>query len=194
MSRDTAADLVALLGSAGLGLSVGSNLFVGPDLEDDDATVPDTAVFVLQSGGDPPLSYIGSGRKTYRTTTCQVRIRSARESFQAGHLLALGALDVLHLATLPPYVRVSVSEGSPSYFGTDSSDRHRWSFTVDAEFVDLGVPGTSVQVTTTGAWEVPGSLTVLGSLSAGGVDLVAELAELRAKVTELEAKLSGDEP
>ncbi|ADO68702.1 minor capsid protein [Stigmatella aurantiaca] len=193
MSRDTAADLVVLLGSSGLGLSVGGNLFAGPALEDDDATVPDTAAFVFQSGGDPPQSYIGRGRQTLRTTTCQVRIRSAREDFQAGQLLALAALDVLHLAPLPPYVRISVSEGSPSYFGTDSSDRHWWSFTVDAEFVDLGMPGTPVQATTTGAWEVPGNLSVLGSLSAAGVDLIAELAELRARVAKLEAKLAGDE-
>jgi hypothetical protein len=124
MARDTAADLASILGAGGLGLSIGTNLFLGPVIEDDDAVVPDLACFVLQTGGDAPVSYLGGGRKTYRAITCQVRIRSARESFQAGHLLALAALDALHLADAAPYTLIEVEEGSPSYFGTDSSDRH----------------------------------------------------------------------
>ncbi|NTX39855.1 hypothetical protein HUA78_36000 [Myxococcus sp. CA033] len=137
MARDVAADLASILGAEGFGLSVGSNLFLGPTLEDDDATVPDVSCFVLQTGGDAPLGYLG-GRKTYRTVTCQVRVRSARESFRAGQALALAALDVLHLATAAPYVLIEVDEGSPNYIGTDGSDRHWWTFTVNAAFVDSG--------------------------------------------------------
>ena len=135
MARDVASDMAALLASGGLGLSVGANLFLGPSLEDDDATVPDVACFVLQTGGDPPQGYLG-GRKTYRTVTCQVRVRSAREGFREGQALALAALGVLHLADAAPYVLVEVDEGSPNYVGTDGSDRHWWTFTVDASFID----------------------------------------------------------
>jgi len=135
MARDVASDMAALLASGGLGLSVGGNLFLGPNLEDDDATVPDVACFVLQTGGEPPQGYLG-GRKTYRTVTCQVRVRSAREGFREGQALALAALDALHLADAAPYVLVEVDEGSPNYVGTDGSDRHWWTFTVDASFID----------------------------------------------------------
>ncbi len=137
MARDTAADVATLLAAAELGLSVGTNLFLGPTLEADDATVPDVSCFVLQTGGDAPQGYLG-GRKVYRTVTCQVRVRSDRESFRAGQSLALAALHVLHLANAAPYVLMEVDEGSPSYIGTDGSDRHWWTFTVDASFVDSG--------------------------------------------------------
>ncbi|TQF12482.1 hypothetical protein FJV41_28780 [Myxococcus llanfairpwllgwyngyllgogerychwyrndrobwllllantysiliogogogochensis] len=137
MARDVAADLAQLLAAGGLGLSVGSNLFLGPTLEADEATVPDVSCFVLQSGGDPPQGYLG-GRTTYRTVTCQVRVRSARESFRAGQALALSALDVLHLANAAPYVLIEVDEGSPNYFGMDGSDRHWWTFTTEASFVESG--------------------------------------------------------
>ncbi|QSQ17182.1 hypothetical protein [Myxococcus landrumensis] len=136
MARDVAADLAQLLAAGGLGLNVGANLFLGPALEADEATVPDVSCFVLQTGGDAPLSYLGGGRRTYRTVTCQVRVRSARESFRGGQALALAALDVLHLANAAPYVLIEVGEGSPNYIGTDGSDRHWWTFTVDASFVD----------------------------------------------------------
>ncbi|WP_167510918.1 hypothetical protein [Corallococcus interemptor] len=53
MARDTAADLAAILASSGLELSAGTNLFLGPALEDDDATVPDVSCFVLQTGCAP---------------------------------------------------------------------------------------------------------------------------------------------
>lgn len=138
MARDTAADLATILAAGNLGLRLGESLFLGPTLEDDDATVPDVACFVLQTGGEPPQSYIGGGRKTYRTVTCQVRVRSARESFREGQALALAALDVLHLVNAAGYVLIEVDEGSPNYVGTDGSDRHWWTFTVDASFIDMG--------------------------------------------------------
>ncbi|NVJ20484.1 hypothetical protein HUW62_04510 [Myxococcus sp. AM011] len=137
MARDAASDLANILAAGGRGLRVGGNLFLGPTLEDDDASVPDVSCFVLQTGGDPPQGYLG-GRKTYRTVTCQVRVRSARESFRDGQALALAALDVLHLANAAPYVLMEVDEGSPNYVGTDGSDRHWWTFTVNASFVDEG--------------------------------------------------------
>lgn len=191
MARDTAADLATILAASGLGLSVGTNLFLGPVIEDDDATVPDVSCFVLQTGGDSPVSYVGAGRKTYRAITCQVRVRSARESFQVGHLLALGALDALHLATAAPYTLIQVEEGSPNYFGTDGSDRHWWSFTVSAEFVDPGTLGTPLELAPTGDREVAGDLRVGGKLLLGASDVGALVAELLARVAELEARLTA---
>lgn len=191
MARDTAADLASILAAGGLGLSIGTNLFLGPDIEDDDAVVPDVACFVLQTGGDAPVSYVGGGRKTYRANTCQVRIRSARESFQSGHVLALGALDALHLANAAPYVLIEVEEGSPSYVGTDGSDRHWWSFTVNAEFVDPGTLGTPIELSPTGDREVAGNLSVGGSLFVGARDVGALVDELLARVADLEARMTA---
>lgn len=191
MARDTAADLASILAASGIGLTVGTNLFLGPAIEDDDAVIPDVSCFILQTGGDPPLTYLGGGRTSYREVTCQVRIRSARESFQAGHLLALAALDALHLASAPPYVKVEVEEGSPNYFDTDGSDRHWWSFTVSAAFVDAGTLGTPIALADTGDREVAGDLLVGGRLTLAGSDVGALVAELLARVAALEARLSA---
>lgn len=177
MSRDTAADLASILAASGLGLSLGTNLFLGPVIEADENTVPDTSCFILQTGGDPPVPYIGGGRKSYRAITCQVRIRSARENFKAGQALALGALDSLHLATASPYTQILAEEGSPTYFGTDGSDRHWWTFTVSAEYLDTGTGGASFALAGTGEPKTP--------------DVGALVAELLARVTALEARLAA---
>lgn len=129
MSRDLAAELAAVLELAGLGLArppaLGANLFTAP-MPEADGDVPDRAVALVVTGGAGPLPYLGPGRAAYLSPGCQVRIRSAREDFQGGQLLARSLFEVLHQTPLMPSVFVRAEESAPAYLGTDGADRHRW--------------------------------------------------------------------
>lgn len=135
-------DLAAVLEAAGLSLvrppTANANLFLGVMPEDDDSTVPDRCVAILETGGRPPVPFVGGGRVTYRRVTCQVRVRGPREDFANGQTLARAVLDALNLATVSGYVQVRVRESAPFYGGTDQSDRHGWAMNVEAEFEDPG--------------------------------------------------------
>lgn len=139
MSRPVATDLATILGAAGIGLTSGTNIFPGPVLEVDAAgTVPAKCVFILRTGGEPPRPFLGGGKTTYRSVSCQVKVRSDREDFSGGETLAGAALDALNLASAAPYSLIQVDESAPFYGGVDGSDRHWWSFVVTAEYVDAG--------------------------------------------------------
>jgi hypothetical protein len=133
--RDSAADIATVLAGAGLSLTNGTNLFLGPMPEDDD-TVPDKCVAVLQTGGGAPLGFIGGGKKAFVSVSCQIRVRGDREDFQAGQTLACGILEALNQTAPSPYVAIRVRESAPFYGGTDSADRPQWSLNVVLQYVN----------------------------------------------------------
>ncbi|WP_430393595.1 minor capsid protein [Corallococcus exiguus] len=100
-------------------------------MPEEEGDVPDRAVALVVSGGARPQPYLGLRRAAYFVTSCQVRVRSAREDFGGGQLLANAVFAVLEQACVTPGVSRS-EEGAPVYFGSDGSDRYIWSmnFTV----------------------------------------------------------------
>ena len=164
--RDVAADLVSILVAAGLPLAEGDSLFSGPTREED-TTARGAAVFVLQTGG-VSSPYVSGGTRTRREVSCHVNVRGARGAFAAGQTLALTALDAIHMTTPPPYTRVVVNEGAPTYQGESAGGSPWWSFTVEAEFDDDATAGVPVLLPATGDVSVGGNVDA-ASFSIGGV-------------------------
>lgn len=138
MLRNVASDLAGLLEAAGLGLArppSGLNLYLGALPEDDDETVPDTAVAIIPTGGASPEPYLGGARRQYLRATCQVLVRGPREDYATGQALAVGVWEALSLATLSPYVALRVREAAPFPLSRDDEDRGLWSLNVEAEYV-----------------------------------------------------------
>jgi hypothetical protein len=136
MSREVATDVAWLLEASGLNLTrppTGTSLFVGPMPDVDEGAAP-RAVSVLLTGGPPPTGFIGRARAALWTATCQVRVRSDREDFSGGQMLALSVLEALHQPKHASYLSVRVREGAPLYLGTDGADRHLWSMNVQLEY------------------------------------------------------------
>ena len=133
--RDVSADLVTFLAAAGLDLASGVNLFAGPvrEVEEGDGFVPGPAVFVLQTGGTVE-PYVAARRTVRRDVTVQVKVRGPREDFEGGQAWASSVLSALTVADVPGYSSVCATDGAPFYGGSDGSDRHWWSFSVDATF------------------------------------------------------------
>lgn len=112
-----------------LALVYGQNLFCGPvrSIEqrpnEPAPQIPQRAVFVLASGGEPP--------KTQHDGTCehnslvQVWVRGERGRFEAGQELARACWYALHDTRPEGYMVVECQESEPRYNGP-VEDLHTW--------------------------------------------------------------------
>lgn len=114
------------LAGAGLGLTLGTNLFAGPIL--DGPAIPDLAVFVRLTGGAAPEPYV-AGRELVRLLPeLQVITRSAREDQSGARALAGQAFGALLLSPLPGCDVVLSREAAPIYGGPDAEQRPQYFF------------------------------------------------------------------
>lgn len=121
MLKDVAADLAAQLEGAGLGLTEGTNLFVG-EIPADETTTPGKAVFLIEAGGtNEPL--LGGQRAGIAEPVVQARVRGDREGFQAGDQFARDVFAALHLTQPTGYISVQAREARPFYLGSDAAGR-----------------------------------------------------------------------
>jgi hypothetical protein len=133
--KPVASDLAGILEGAGLSLArpptSPANLFTAP-LPEPSQYVADKAVSVLLYGGDPPLPYVGGGKKALRTARCQVTVRSPRnDDLDAGQTLANACLDALNQATHASYVSIRAEQSVANYLAPRNRvDQHFWTFTV----------------------------------------------------------------
>jgi hypothetical protein len=138
--RDAADDLATVLAAAGLGLTKGTNLFIGPmpeaGLSTDGYTAPDKCVSVQLTGGSSPEGFVGQGKKALLHPRCQVMIRGNRDAFALGQALAFGVFEALNQTAPSPYVSVTVRESSPFFGGPDDKDRPQWSLNVDLTYLN----------------------------------------------------------
>ena len=124
------------LAAAGLGLTVGTNLFRGP-VRPVSAGVPAKAVFVLVTGGPGPVPYLDAAvhGDTWQFDV-QVRIRGDRESFATTRTLARAIRNALHRADISGYLSALSIESEPTYMGFDGSERPEFSTNVRLIAVD----------------------------------------------------------
>lgn len=130
--RDTAKDIVDFLAAAGLGLTAGTDLFVGLMPEG-----PDPCVAVIATGGPQPTAFLSGGTSSLRYPTCQVAIRGKPNDAdpQGGHTLAGQVLDALEMADVPPYVWCRVRESAPFRLPDDGNRRPWWVFNVELAYL-----------------------------------------------------------
>lgn len=129
MPLNPASDVATKLAAAGLGLTVGTNLFIG-ELRPVETGVPAKAAFVLGHGGPRPTPYLGIGKSYYRSHV-QVLVRGNPGEFQVTDALARDVLRALHTKTITGYIQVLAEESEAGYLGADEAERPL--FTVNAE-------------------------------------------------------------
>lgn len=121
-----------LAATGALSLVEGTNLFRGPLREDEAQGVPvGIAVFVTTQDGAPPSPYMGATPESFWTAQVRIRVRSARDAFDAGQTHARLILTTLHLATLTGYVACRSTNSEPGYLGVDPTDHHQWLVVVE---------------------------------------------------------------
>lgn len=107
-------------------LTLGTNLFEGKARAPNDQ-IPHEAVFVLSSGGAPPLAYGGQTSEEMLFPSVQCIVRSNPRDFFGGRTLAKTVHDALHHQALAGYLDVNVQESEPLYLGEDDTGHHEWS-------------------------------------------------------------------
>lgn len=115
-------------GSTVLTYAAGGNLTIGP-LPQVDATVGNTHVAVLTTGGPPPRPLMGpAANDNIFVARVQVNVRGPMDNFDVGEGLARACLKKMHLAALSGYLDCLAQETEPNYVGRDERGPHRWTF------------------------------------------------------------------
>lgn len=132
--KNPALDVVSFLDTKAAGsltLAAGTNLFVGPE-----RSYPRTgasAVFVLNTGGPGPETYIG-GRRTARfRPTVQVLVRFGSGDLELGEAVARAVFAWLQQQVMTGYLSLYVRDSAPAYLG-EFDQRHRWSLNVECQY------------------------------------------------------------
>lgn len=103
------------------------NLLVGP-VRPIEALMETLAVFVLQSGGPPPMPYMGTSAESWHETRVQVSVRGPLKLFQRGEALARALHTRAHLNTPPGYTFCLAVEADPVFLGIDEDGLGRHVF------------------------------------------------------------------
>ena len=103
------------------------NLLVGP-VRPIEARMETLAVFVLQSGGPPPMPYMGTSAESWHETRVQVSVRGPLKLFQRGEALARALHARAHLNTPPGYTFCLAVEADPVFIGIDEDGLGRHVF------------------------------------------------------------------
>jgi hypothetical protein len=128
MTQNPETDVAAFLAGAGLGLTLGTNLFKGGVLAQG-LGVPAEAVFVeAQGGGERPEPYLGAGDMW--PTEVEITVRGPAGNRATAHATARTLLETLHRATISGYVMVLAEEGEPEHMEADEAQCHEYTFSI----------------------------------------------------------------
>ena len=121
-------DVANYLSSAGIGLTLGANLFEGP-IRPVSNSVPAQSVFVsAPTGGFAPERTLGRTTELRRPVV-QVRVRSP--AWEDGQSLAQAVFETLENADIPGYLDVVMAQSQPMFIGEDENGNYHWSMDVE---------------------------------------------------------------
>ena len=115
-------DLVDYLAGAGLGLTKGTNIFVGP-VRDMTPQIPDNSVFVTTRGGRLPVRTMGL-QEEVRSPLIFIRIRN--KNYDTGYNLAKAIMTSLMSGGVAGYLDIEPMQSEPNFLQTDSKNRLMW--------------------------------------------------------------------
>lgn len=96
--------------------------------------VPDLAVFVFGSGGEPPRTNAGSPETCCISAAVTVWVRANRNAVADGEDLARFVWRQLHHnIPAPPYYDLECVEGEPAFIDLDNTEHPRWMILVVAK-------------------------------------------------------------
>jgi hypothetical protein len=126
-------DVANFLAGSGLGLTLGTNLFVGSirPASSSGPSMPPQAVFVISTPGPAPLTFKGAGQGSLSMGMIQVRLRSQPNDFLTAQTLSRQIRDTLHRATIAGYVYVVARQSEPQYLGQDQQGNEEFSLNFD---------------------------------------------------------------
>ena len=125
-------DVAVELAAAGIGLTLGTNLFTGP-LRDVSAGVPKNAVFIKGLSGGLPQRTMGEVNEI-REPLVSVTVRNS--SFNNGDTKVRQIQEALQAVTISGYLDVAARQSEPLYLEPDDQNLHRWIVIFSLKLID----------------------------------------------------------
>jgi len=132
LSKNTPQDVATFLSAAGIGLTLGTNLFLGSP-KDSRGNIPNNSVFILGGSGARPERTMGEVSEIRRPIT-HVRLRYNK--FQTGDTMARSIQDTLRAASISGYLDVVALQSEPQNLGSDMEGRYLWNIGYQLSFED----------------------------------------------------------
>lgn len=96
--------------------------------------IPHRGIWVLESGGPPPMGYMDGGAGTaWRPTRVLVRIRGNAKEYASTKTLAEAVWEALWAARISTY-HVRCEQGAPLYMGRDALEHEEFVIAVRIEY------------------------------------------------------------
>jgi len=123
--------VVAALLATALSMTVGVDLFSGPEQIGNDTGIPPASVFCATYGGAPPIPFIGTSTDV-RTIAVQATIRGATGDYEAARARAWTAWQALQRVTAPAsgYIDILCQQSAPLYIGQNEVGQPRFTINV----------------------------------------------------------------
>lgn len=116
----------------GVTLELAENLFIGFMRRAD--STPSPSVFVLNTGGPPPVPFLNGNRESAMRCTVQVMVRSEVNDFAAGEAMARSLFNWLHLEDIEGYYACYCRDSQPAFLGEDSDGHYQWSLNFELQY------------------------------------------------------------
>ncbi len=127
-----ATDVATELAGAGIGLTLGTNLFMGP-MRDASASVPKNAVFVKGLPGGLPQRTMGESDEI-RSPLVSVNVRWT--TFNAGDTKIRQVQEALQAATISGYIDVVAQQSEPLVLPPDNEGLHMFMMVFSLKYID----------------------------------------------------------
>lgn len=125
-------DVATFLASAGLSLTLGTNLFVGLP-RDVSSAVPKNAVFVFGIPGGGVERTMGEVTEL-RSPHVNVRVRWT--SFSSGDTKTRAVQEALQAPSISGYLDIAAMQSEPLVLGQDQEGLHMWSLMYEMVYED----------------------------------------------------------
>ena len=122
MAKNPPKDVAVFLAAAGIGLTLGTNIFHGPT-KIPSAQVPKDAVFITGGSGASPDR---SMSQAFEIRMPIVHVLTRESRFEEGDATARDVNDALQGASITGYLDVVALESEPNPVVTDSEGLHYW--------------------------------------------------------------------
>lgn len=123
------------LASAGLSLTLGSNMWLGPR----DEARRGAHIWVACYAGDPPQPVChqsGSTPTAIYAAAVQVHVQSDPGVFATAQTLARGIYSALAFVVLAGTIAVSPEQSAPLYLGPDQYGAHHWTINFTVRYTE----------------------------------------------------------
>jgi len=125
-------DLATHLAAQGIG-TLGRDIFAGP-MKPPSVQINKASIFVIASGGAPPVPYLDGSQSDFSAASVQVLVRGDAGAYGLAQIRARAALTAIQRASLAGYVATYVRNSDPIFIGLDDTEHPLFSINCELQW------------------------------------------------------------